>query len=262
MMKKTAFTRLMTMALSMLPMMVMAQQDRTSTLLQSEENGWEYEVKAGVNIGGASPIPLPEEIREITSYSPKLNGVLEATVTKWLGRGKVWGISTGLRFEEKGMITGARVKNYSMEILNGGSKVSGRWTGHVKTDYNSTFLTLPVMGNYRFSDTWKVRAGMFLACRMDGEFSGVVSDGYLREGNPIGEKAEFTDGKTATYDFSSDLCRLQYGAQMGATWRAFRHFTVNADLTWAFNDIFKSSFQTVSFNMYSIYLNLGFGYRF
>ncbi len=262
MMMKICSMRLMAMALSVLPAMAMAQQDRNQTLCRSEEKGWEYEVKAGVNLGGASPLPLPEEIREITSYSPKLNGVLEATVTKWLGHDRVWGLSTGLRVEEKGMITGARVKNYSTEILNDGSKVAGRWTGHVKTDYNSTFLTLPLMGNYKFNDSWKVRAGMYLSYRIDGEFSGVVSDGYLREGSPTGEKAEFTDGKTATYDFSSDLCRLQYGAQIGTTWRAFSHFTVNADLTWAFTDIFKSSFKTVTFNMYSIYLNLGFGYKF
>ena len=36
-----------------------AQNERTETLVQSEEKGWEYELKAGVNIGGASPTPLP-----------------------------------------------------------------------------------------------------------------------------------------------------------------------------------------------------------
>ena len=34
-----------------------AQTDRTSVLSVAEHNGWEYEVKAGVNIGGASPLP-------------------------------------------------------------------------------------------------------------------------------------------------------------------------------------------------------------
>ena len=43
---------------------------------------------------------------------------------------------------------------------------------------------------------------------------------------------------------------------------AFNHFTVNADLTWAFNNIFESDFKTISFGLYPIYLNLGFGYRF
>ncbi|MBF1436798.1 MAG: PorT family protein, partial [Prevotella micans] len=126
-----------------------AQTDRTEALILSENNGWEYEVKAGINIGGASPIPLPVEIRKVESYSPKFNGTIEGVVTKWLGAEKKWGISAGLKFEEKGMITGAQVKAYGMEIISEGSRVSGLWTGHVKTNYNSTMLTIPVMANYK-----------------------------------------------------------------------------------------------------------------
>lgn len=240
----------------------MAQTDRTPALTASDRNGWEYEVKAGVNIGGASPLPLPVEIRDINSYSPKLNGVLEGTVTKWLGSERKWGVSAGLKFEEKGMITGAMVKNYSTEIIYDGSRVAGYWTGFVKTDYNTTFLTVPVMANYRFNDRWKVRAGLYSSLKLDGNFGGTVSDGYLRQGTPVGEKLTFENGDSAPYDFSSSLRHFQWGGQMGATWRAFSHFTVNADLTWAFNGIFESSFKTISFGLYPIYLNLGFGYRF
>lgn len=249
-------------ALCMASASAKAQQDRTPVLSRSEQNGWEYEVKAGVNIGGATPIPIPEEVREVKGFSPKFNGTVEATVTKWLGKAQAWGVSAGLRIEEKGMTSDARVKNYSLEILNEGSRVAGRWTGDVETNYNSTLLTLPVTANYRFNSRWKVRAGMYVSYRMDGDFSGVVSNGYLREGSPIGEKVVFADGKSTTYDFGSDLRRVLYGVQIGGTWRAFRHFTVNADLTWNVNDIFKSDFKTITFNMYPVYLNVGFGYRF
>ena len=35
-----------------------------------------------------------------------------------------------------------------------------------------------------------------------------------------------------------------------------------AELTWGMNDIFKTDFDTISFAMYPIYLNVGFGYAF
>ena len=38
--------------------------------------------------------------------------------------------------------------------------------------------------------------------------------------------------------------------------------SIDADITWGINDIFKKSFKTITFNMYPIYLNIGFGYRF
>ena len=37
---------------------------------------------------------------------------------------------------------------------------------------------------------------------------------------------------------------------------------VNADVTWGLNNIFQKDFDTITFNMYPIYLNLGFGYAF
>lgn len=239
-----------------------AQKDRTAALVSSEQNGWEYELKAGFNIGGTSPLPLPEEIRSIDNYNPLLNGSLEGTVIRWWGNTKKWGTSVGLKLESKGMKTGATVKNYSMEIIDGGSRVSGYWTGYVHTKYHSSLLTVPVMGNYRLNSRWTVRAGAFASFLIDKEFSGHVSDGYLREGTPVGQKLEFQDGKTATYNFDSDLRSFQWGLQAGVSWKAFRHFNLSADLTWGMNDIFKSDFKTITFNMYPIYLNIGFGYQF
>ena len=219
---------------------VFAQNERNESLIQSEKNGWEYEVRAGVNIGGASPMPLPKEIRKINSYSPKFNGSIAGMMTKWLDCNRNLGITLGLRLEEKGMETAATVKNYGMEIIDGGQRISGYWTG----------------------DSWKLRAGLYVSYRMDGEFSGFVSEGYLRSGSPIGEKVSFTNGQTAAYNFSNDLRRWLWGWQMGGSWRAFKHFTVNADLTYGFNNIFNADFHTITFAMHPIYMNVGFGYIF
>lgn len=239
-----------------------AQNDRNKSLTIAEKNGWEYEIKAGINIGGSAPLPLPIEIRKINSYSPRINGSIEGSVTRWLGDKKKWGVSSGIRLEVKGMQTGATVKNYSTEIVDIDSKVAGYWTGYVKTKYNSSFVTIPLLASYRLNKQWTFRAGIYTSFRLDGDFSGYVSDGYLRQGTPVGTKIEFKDGKQGTYDFSNDLRHIHSGIQAGASWRAFNHFNINADLNWGVNDIFKSSFKTITFNMYPIYLNIGFGYIF
>lgn len=239
-----------------------AQDERNKSLVKMEEQGWEYELKAGLNIGGTSPLPLPVEIRSIDSYSPRLNGTLEGTATWWIGRKRKWGVSAALKLETKGMSTGATVKNYSTQIIDEGEKVSGFWTGKVKTNYSAHFITLPLMANYQLSSRWKVRAGMWLSYLTEGDFSGHVSDGYLREGTPVGEKIEFKDGKRASYDFNDELNCFLWGLQAGGSWRAYSHFLLTADLTWGMNDVFKSSFKTITFDMYPIYLNVGFGYRF
>ena len=66
----------------------------------------------------------------------------------------------------------------------------------------------------------------------------------------------------ATYDFSGDLRKFQWGLDAGAEWRAYKHLSVYADLTWGLNSIFPGDFESISFKMYNVYLNFGFGYVF
>lgn len=239
-----------------------AQNDRDGNLEFCDQHGWEFTLKAGVGIGGFSPLPLPAEIREVKNYTPLFSGSFEGQITKWLDRSKKWGVSLGIRLEDKGMSTCARVKNYRTEIIEGSDRVAGYWTGEVKTKIKSSYLTLPLLANYQVNNRWKVALGPYLSFRSSGSFDGYVYEGYLREETPIGTKAEFRGGKTAMYDFSEHLRRFQWGVQASTTWQAYQHLGLYAQLTWGLNDIFHSEFKTITFNMYPIFLNLGFSYDF
>ena len=127
-----------------------AQEDRNRGIIQSALYGLEYEVKAGFNIGGTSPIPLPQEIRALTGYSPNINFSIEGDIIKWLGKEKEWGVILGLRLENKGMEAEARTKNYSMEIIgSGGERMKGNWTGMVKTKFRASYFTIPVLAAWK-----------------------------------------------------------------------------------------------------------------
>ena len=132
----------------------------------------------------------------------------------------------------------------------------------MKTKVRNTILSVPLLATYRVSPRWDLKLGPYLSFVTNRDFSGSVYDGYLREGSPIGQKVEITAENPATYDFSSDLRKFQWGAQLGAEWKAFSHFNVYADLTWGLNSIFQSSFDTITFEMYPIYATLGFAYAF
>lgn len=251
------------LAMSLVTLSTYAQQDRNHGIIASSLKGLEYEVKAGLSIGGTAPIPLPQEIRSINSYNPTVAIAVEGNVTKWFDKEQKWGMIVGLRLENKNMRTDASVKNYMMEITGeGGELMKGNWTGRVKTKVKNSYLTVPVLATYKLSSRCNLNLGPYVSYMIEGDFSGEVYDGYLREGDPTGNKVEFTDGKSAPYNFSKDLRNFQWGAQLGAEWRAFKHLNVYADLTWGLNDIFRKDFDTVTFAMYPIYLNVGFGYAF
>ena len=121
---------------------VFAENKKPGALVRSTLKGLEYRIKAGVNIGGTSPLPLPAEIREINSYRPGAQLAIEGNIIKWFDRNRKWGGLFGIRLENKGMKTDARVKNYYMvmdsydgEVLG---HVEGNWTGNVKTNVKNS----------------------------------------------------------------------------------------------------------------------------
>ncbi|WP_295730442.1 porin family protein [uncultured Muribaculum sp.] len=239
-----------------------AQNETTQLLEWSVLHGLEYEIYAGVNIGGTAPMPMPAEIRKIDGYNPMLNLALGGNVTKWIDTAPQWGFSVGICFENKGMDTKATVKNYGMEIIQDGSRIAGNWTGRVDTKYHTSLITFPVLARWRPTARWNFHLGPYIGLSLNHEFSGTVHDGYLREGDPTGTKVVFEGEAEAPYNFDSDLRTFQYGLQGGASWRAFKHLALRANLSWGLNDIFKKSFKTVEFPLYPIYANLGFNYIF
>ena len=230
-----------------------------AVLARAAAQGWRLRLGAGLGLGGTSPLPLPAEIRHINKYQPDLNFTLEGAVERQLA--PRWSLRLGLGFENKGMKTDARVKNYHMEAINteGTGAVVGAWTGNVKTEVSNNYLTVPLVATYKLSPRWQLSAGPYVAWMMSGHFSGEAYDGYIRDQDPTGEKAEVT---RATYDFSDRLRRFHWGVQAGGEYRAYEHLAVGLNLQWGLNGIFPSDFESVRFALYPIYANLMFHYIF
>lgn len=242
---------------------VQEAQETKENLIKAALKGWHVRVGAGMALGGTSPMPLPAEIREINSYNPTLCIYIEGDVEKRFAQ-TPWGLMLGMRFENRGMKTDARVKNYHADVVasDGSGRMIGAWTGNVKTEVDNRYLTFPILATYNFNDRWMLKAGPYLSWMMSGSFTGSVYDGYIRDQDPTGNKTEFAPGQTATYDFSSDLRRFHWGLQVGGEFKAYKHLSVSANLQWGLNGIFPSDFSGVTFSLYPIYGSLGFNYLF
>lgn len=238
-----------------------AQEARDRNIMEALRHGWNFELRAGLSMGGTAPIPMPVEIRGVDKYNPKLNVHVEGQATKWLD--PHWGVVMGLRMEQKGMVTTARVKNYRTELLLGeGTVVKGHWTGDVESNYASSSVVIPISVAYRVNSHGKLIAGLYGGYRFDGSFTGHVTDGHFRMGSPIGDRVDFPAGERATYDFTDQLSRFEAGMQVGGSWRAYRHFLVYAELRASFTPIFPDSFTALTTRLYPMYISTGFSYHF
>lgn len=224
------------------------------------QNSW-FDFRAGVNLGGTSPLPLPAEIREIKGFNPLLLPVVEVGANRSFGSGR-WGVRSAVRLEQKGMETEARVKNYGMVITGeDGNSLSGFWTGCVKTHMRTTLLTVPVWALLRPSDRLSIGAGPYVSFLLKGSFDGNVYDGYLREGTPVGDKVSFGPEDSSPYDFSDSLQKLQFGLSLGVDYVTRWNLLLSASFSWGLTGVFPGSFETIRFGMYPIYASLAVGYR-
>ena len=165
--------------------------------------------RAGYSIGGTAPIPLPETIRSIDSYS--LTPSFMAGIDAQLPLNQRWGISVGLHFENKAMDGDVTTKAYHMEVVKGDSKLTGLFTGHVNQKVTQWMFTIPVQATLQLGQKLSLRGGPYLSLLTSKKFSGIASDGYLREGNPTGSKILMgnKEGEWATYDFNDDMRTFQ-----------------------------------------------------
>lgn len=221
---------------------------------------WHFSVKLGDNIGAATPLSIPVEIREIKAFNPHFNPSAEVAAALRLGTS--WSLNMGVRVEQMSMTTCARVKTYSTEIVRDDSHLSGVWTGDVETRFSAAALTVPVSVGLSLGSVTTLRAGFYGSFLMHREFGGNVYEGYLRQGDPTGPKIVFEGDDSASYEFNDDLRQWQWGAMLAADFTICHHILLSAQLSYGFMNIFRSDFKTVSFAMHPIFGNLSVGYTF
>ena len=228
----------------------------------AELDSLQLKARVGYNIGGTSPLPLPETIRSIESYS--LTPSFMVGVDAMLPLSQRWGVLAGLRFENKGMKAAVTTKAYYMEVVKGDQQMAGLFTGHVEQKVKQWMLTIPVQATFKLGNKVMLKGGPYVSFLLNKEFSGIASDGYLRKDNPTGAKILMgsKEGEWATYEFNDDMRSVQFGIGIGADWQVHKRIGLSADLNWGLTGVFPGDFKTVEQTLYPIYGTIGVYYRF
>jgi hypothetical protein len=223
------------------------------TVFAKQSGLWDYSAKLGLNLGGTMPFPIPANINKIESYSLNLFPTLEAEALKWIS--KEIGISAGIRLDNKGMKTTAKVKEYSMNF----EKFEGMFDGTVDTDVNVNYIGLPILVHYVFMKSSFVYAGAYYAYMINGEFKGAAYDGKLRTSD--GDVVSIKDPQN--YDFSNEFRNYDAGLNLGLSVFPYNeHILFSFDFNYGLMSVFPNDFNGLAYDMQNIYGKLSVGYLF
>lgn len=222
----------------------------------------EYYARVGFSLGGTAPVGMPATIRKLNDYKLQPNLSIAVDAYKRFGESR-WGLMAGLHVDNRAMETDADVKNYHMEMRQGGESLEGIFTGNVVTKVSQWFATIPMLATMDVTKNLRLKAGPYFSYQLSGNFDGYAYDGYLRQGDPTGVKVGIgtEEGSRGTYDFSENLRRFYFGIDVGADWYLSRHWGASFDLTWGLNGIFKKDFTTIEQTLFPIYGTVGVVYK-
>jgi len=213
------------------------------------ESIWDFSAKIGINLGGAMPRPMPNNISKVESYSSNKTPTIEAEALRWIN--KKIGVSTGIRSDNKGMKSTVSVKEYYIE------KLDGKFKGMVDTEMNFNYLGLPILAHYAFTESFSVHTGAYYAYLLSGEFKGATGDGSLDNGTAKGPVSR------KEYDFSKDLRRYDAGLSIGLNFLPYNeHILVSFDFNYGLVSVFQDDFNGITDDMQNVYGKLSVGYVF
>lgn len=230
------------------------------SLKATAQNRIHQYVHAGFNFGALAPVSLPNTIRKVEGYSPLFSPSIGYEIVYHL-KGK-WGIGAALKLEYKGMRVKDSVQYFhtiiTQQSSSGKSEFEGDFTGTNRTKAHNLYLTLPVNAVFQSSEKWRFKLGIYAAYLLAASFDGTVSDGYIRNGNSLGEKVVISE---ASFDFAKEQRKFDWGVQGGAERKIGKKLAIAANLQWGLQPVFPSSFKGMGFNMYNIFVGLGVSYK-
>ncbi|WP_162946228.1 outer membrane beta-barrel protein [Chitinophaga barathri] len=227
---------------------------------QAQTHKLEHRIIAGLNIGGTAPVGLPNTIRKIESYRPEFCPVLGYELS--YRHTPKWGAALAVKMDYKGMYTKDEVIYFpTMITVNDGAnkgEFEGTFSGKNETTVRNAYVTFPLSAVYTPNNKWRFNLGGYAAWLFSSNFYGNVSDGYIRNGGPLGEKVIIDE---ATFDFGNEIRRFDAGLQGSAERRVGKHLSILGALNWGLRPVFPDDFKGMDFPMYNIYLTLGVSYR-
>lgn len=227
--------------------------------LYAQENKWDFELSGGVKVGGATPLGLPKEIREIQSYKVSVPVFIKVNVNYNIN--EKWGVRSGLVLEGKGMNTAAKVEGYKTSFNaneDPSQNVRGYYYGDITTKVDNIYATVPLQATLQLGNRWNMQLGPYFSYALSRRFYGKAVSGYIRNETPTGEKVGVSD---FAYDFRKSIRKYDVGASLGTKYSFGAAYHVLAQVDYGVNSIMKTGFESVSFGLHNVYFNLGVGVK-
>jgi len=223
-----------------------------------DAGSFEFIPYAGLNLGMTTSIGVPRETRSISVSPYNFNFAVGVLTSKRFS--KNWGIMTGLRVERKGGNNNVYMENYYTKVhFDGAEKeTQGYYTGRSQGKHDVYALTLPLGIMLQKSQKSSLSFGPYFSWQFSRFRQGTSSRGTIRESvfSPL------IPVDNSVTDNSHNVSKWDFGADLTYTRQLWHKLYMVFDFSWGLVNQWDGSDYGMKKNIYNIYGQLGFGWKF
>jgi len=213
---------------------------------------------AGLNLGMTTSIGVPRETRSISAAPYNFNVVAGALVSQRFS--SKWGVMSGLRVERKGGHNNVYMENYFTKVHFEGvaDDTQGYFSGRSQGEHDVWALSMPLYAMYQPHQRWSIQFGPYVSWQFSRYRYGISSEGTIRESmfSPL------IPVDHSESDNSKKVSKWDAGIGFGCTRQMWRQLYMVFDFTWGLVNQWDGSDYGMKKNIYNIYAQLGFGWKF
>lgn len=224
----------------------------------TDSGSFEFIPYGALNLGMTSSIGVPRQTRSVSAAPYNFNFAVGFLASKRFST--KWGMMTGLRVERKGSNSNVYMENYYTKVHFEGAEndTQGYYTGRSQGWHDVYALTLPLCVMYQPCEKYSVHFGPYFSWQFSRSRKGISSDGTIRESvySPL------IPVDHSESDNSKKVSQWDCGLSAGCTRQLWRQLYMVFDFSWGFVNQWDGSDYGMKMNIYNIYAQLGFGWKF
>ena len=222
------------------------------TTVYARDPKWELKTSAGIDFGGAVPIPLsemPKDADATFKIRPTIGIGLERNINKH------W--SLGVESNYHIIAIEAFVNVRSQAFWSDDRSYATYFSGEAYSSTELQFVEFPLTAYYHFNDRWSLVFGGYFSIITKGKLETEGKNGWISADKNDTDTAPLPGTQNTSFDFNDELDNYDAGALLGLEYKIGERINLFSRFNVGFKSIFKPDFNNIDYEMYQFRFSAG-----
>jgi hypothetical protein len=213
---------------------------------------WKLTTSAGIDFGGAVPIPLsemPKDAEATFKIRPTLGIGMQRNFNEH------W--SLGVESNYHIIAIEANVNVVSQAFWADDRSYAMYFSGEAYSSTELQFVEIPITAYYHFNKRWSLVFGGYFSIITKGEMETEGKNGWISADKNDTDTAPLPGTQSTSFDFNDELDNYDAGALLGYEFKLGKRLSMFGRFNVGFKSIFKPEFNNIDYEMYQFRFSTG-----